>query len=130
MAVDATVAQSSVLAHRDRLERVIGHLIQNAVEATGPSGMIRVRARRDGPQALIEVEDNGKGMSEDFMRSQLFRPFVSTKAHGMGIGTFESREYVRELGGSLDVRSREGAGTVFTIRLPLMDGDRARETGA
>ena len=129
VAVDETVARASVLAHRDRLERVIGHLIQNAAEATGPSGMIRVRARRDGDQALIEVEDNGKGMSEDFMRSRLFRPFVSTKAHGMGIGTFESREYVRELGGSLDVRSREGAGTVFTIRLPLMGGDRPQEPG-
>lgn len=64
------------------------------------------------------------------MRSRLFRPFVSTKAHGMGIGTFESREYVRELGGSLGVRSREGEGTVFTIRLPLIGGDRPKDSGA
>ena len=63
-------------------------------------------------------------MSEEFVRTRLFRPFSSTKAHGMGIGTFESREYVRELGGSLDVESREGAGTTFRIRLPLVS-DRA-----
>ncbi|MBN9460793.1 MAG: PEP-CTERM system histidine kinase PrsK [Burkholderiales bacterium] len=128
--LDDAVAQRSVLAHRDRLERVIGHLVQNAAEASGPSGMIRVRARRDGSDALIEVEDNGKGMSEDFVRSRLFRPFVSTKAHGMGIGTFESREYVRELGGSLDVESREGVGTVFRIRLPLSGGDAPLAAGA
>ncbi|RPH66371.1 MAG: PEP-CTERM system histidine kinase PrsK [Burkholderiales bacterium] len=130
VAVDETVAQRSVLAHRDRLERVIGHLVQNAAEASGPSGMICVRARRDGADALIEVEDNGKGMSDEFMRSRLFRPFVSTKAHGMGIGTFESREYVRELGGSLEVSSREGAGTVFTIRLPLVGDERTLVSGA
>jgi len=130
LAVDASVAQASVLAHRDRLERVIGHLVQNAAEATGPSGMIGLRARREGDDALIEVEDDGKGMSEEFIRSRLFRPFVSTKAHGMGIGTFESREYLRELGGSLEVRSREGAGTVFTIRLPLAGVAAPRPSGA
>jgi len=130
LAVDASVAQASVLAHRDRLERVIGHLVQNAAEATGPSGMIGLRARREGDDALIEVEDDGKGMSEEFIRSRLFRPFVSTKAHGMGIGTFESREYLRELGGSLEVHSREGAGTVFTIRLPLAGGAAPQASGA
>ncbi len=129
VAIEDSIARDAVLAHRDRLERVIGHLIQNAAEATGPSGMIRVRARRDGADALIEVEDNGKGMSEDFIRSRLFRPFVSTKAHGMGIGTFESREYIRELGGSLEVRSRESSGTVFTVRLPLAGVPLAQATG-
>lgn len=130
LAIDAELARASVLAHRDRLERVIGHLVQNAAEATGPSGMIRLAARREGDQALIEIEDDGKGMTEEFMSSRLFRPFVSTKAHGMGIGTFESREYLRELGGSLEVRSREGVGTVFTIRLPLACAAAPRLSGA
>jgi len=108
-----------VLAHADRLERVIGHLLQNAADASTASGIIRVRAGAEGGEARIEVEDNGKGMSEEFVRTQLFRPFSSTKAHGMGIGTFESREYIRELGGSIEVDSREGSGTTFRIRLPL-----------
>jgi signal transduction histidine kinase len=108
-----------VIAHRDRLERVIGHLVQNAAEATPKDGRIWVRLKRDGERALIEVEDTGRGMSEQFVREQLFRPFESTKDHGMGIGAFESREYVRELGGSLDVDSRERSGTTFRIRLPL-----------
>lgn len=117
--LDPSVAAASVLAHADRLERVIGHLLQNAADASDASGIIRVRARSGEGEAHIEVEDNGKGMSEEFVRTRLFRPFSSTKAHGMGIGTFESREYVRELGGSLEVESREGAGTTFRIRLPL-----------
>ena len=102
------------------VERVIGHLLQNAVDASTASGIIRVRAGMVEGQALIEVEDNGQGMSGEFVRTRLFRPFSSTKAHGMGIGTFESREYVRELGGSLEVDSREGSGTTFRIRLPLV----------
>lgn len=110
---------AAVLAHRDRLERVIGHLVQNAGEATPKDGRIWIRVRREGDHARIEVEDTGKGMSEQFIREQLFRPFESTKDHGMGIGAFESREYIRELGGTLDVESRENAGTVFRIRLPL-----------
>ncbi len=117
--IDASIAERSVLAHADRLERVIGHLLQNAADASDASGIIRVRARCEGDEARIEVEDNGKGMSEEFVRTRLFRPFSSTKAHGMGIGTFESHEYVRELGGSIEVDSREGSGTTFRIRLPL-----------
>ena len=66
---------------------------------------------------------SGKGMSEQFIRERLFKPFQSTKAHGMGIGTFESREYIRELGGSLDVTSSEGKGTNFSMRLPVAVAD-------
>ena len=124
--LDAGLDGAAVLAHRDRLERVIGHLVQNAAEATSASGTISVRARCEGASAVIEVEDTGRGMSEEFLRTRLFQPFVSTKAHGMGIGTFESREYIRELGGTLDVTSRENEGTTFRIRLPLA---RAPEPG-
>ncbi|MBK8767756.1 MAG: PEP-CTERM system histidine kinase PrsK [Burkholderiaceae bacterium] len=112
-----------VMAHRDRLERVIGHLVQNASEATPRDGKIWVRLSREGERARIDVEDTGKGMSEQFIREHLFKPFQSTKAHGMGIGTFESREYIRELGGSLDVTSSEGKGTVFSMRLPVAVAD-------
>jgi len=119
LAVAPGVEDVAVAAHADRLERVIGHLVQNASEATPNDGRIWVRLRREGEQALIEVEDTGRGMSERFLREELFRPFASTKEHGMGIGTFESREYIRELGGTLDVASREQAGTTFRIRLPL-----------
>jgi signal transduction histidine kinase len=58
-------------------------------------------------------------MSEQFLRYRLFKPFESTKAAGMGIGTYETQQYVRELGGRIDVESRETHGTTFRIQLPL-----------
>ena len=108
------------LAHRERLDRVVGHLLQNAAEATPSSGRIEVRVSAKEESAIIEVEDTGVGMSEDFIRTRLFKPFESTKKNGMGIGIYESREYIRELGGRLDVESRETEGTRFSIALPLL----------
>jgi signal transduction histidine kinase len=65
-------------------------------------------------------------MSDEFMRSRLFKPFETTKSAGMGVGVFESREYIQELGGRLDVASRVGEGTTFTLTLPL-NGARAAQ---
>ena len=116
----------TLLANWGRMERVVGHLIQNAIEACGRDGRVLVRLRRDGGNAVIEVADNGAGMSPEFIRDRLFKPFETTKSAGMGVGVFESREYVQELGGQLDVTSREGEGTRFTITLPL-NGQRAAQ---
>jgi putative PEP-CTERM system histidine kinase len=112
-----------VLADAERLERVLGHLIQNAIEATPRDGRVWVRV--DGTQhaVTIEVGDTGQGMNDEFVRERLFKPFDSTKSAGMGIGAFESREYIHELGGQLDVRSEPGQGTTFTVTLPLYGAD-------
>jgi len=112
-----------VLANGERLERVIGNLIQNAIDAIATHGQIMVRLLRQGNSACIEFTDNGPGMSEAFIRERLFTPFESTKATGMGIGVFESREYARELGGQLQVVSREGVGTTFKLLLPIYEED-------
>ena len=108
-----------VLAERERLERVLGHLIQNAIEATPRSGCVTIRVAQHGEQVLVEIVDTGEGMSDDFMRERLFKPFESTKSAGMGIGVFESREYIQELGGRLEVSSCPGQGTTFRVLLPL-----------
>ena len=108
-----------VLAERERLERVLGHLIQNAIEATPRSGSITIRVAEEAGQGLVEIADTGEGMSEEFIRERLFKPFESTKSAGMGIGVFESREYIHELGGNLEVTSRPGQGTTFRVLLPL-----------
>ena len=108
-----------VLAHRARLERVLGHLIQNAIEATASDGTVDVRLRREHRTAVVELDDTGQGMSEQFIRERLFKPFDTTKTAGMGIGVFESREYIREVGGSLEVRSAPDVGTTFRVVLPL-----------
>jgi signal transduction histidine kinase len=63
------------------------------------------------------VEDQGCGMSADFVAGRLFLPFASTKEGGFGIGAHEARALVEAMGGRLDVRSRPGAGSCFTIRL-------------
>jgi len=109
----------TVLAHRARLERVLGHLIQNAIEATPGDGTVAVRLLRERQSAVVELDDTGQGMSEQFIRERLFKPFDTTKTAGMGIGVFESREYIREVGGSLEVRSAPQAGTTFRVILPL-----------
>ena len=108
-----------VLAEGERLERVLGHLIQNAIEATPRDGKVTVRLSLAGEQVQVEVTDTGFGMSEEFVRERLFKPFDSTKSAGMGIGAFESREYIHQLGGSLQVRSAPEQGTTFTVSLPL-----------
>jgi putative PEP-CTERM system histidine kinase len=108
-----------VMADRERLERVVGHIVQNAIEATPRDGSVLVRLERDGACASISVRDSGQGMSAEFMRDRLFKPFETTKSAGMGIGVFESREYILALGGDLHVDSREAGGTNFRITLPL-----------
>jgi putative PEP-CTERM system histidine kinase len=101
-------------ADPSRLEQALGHLIQNAVEASANGEPVTVTV---GP-ASIEVADRGTGMNAAFVRDHLFRPFVSTKHGGFGIGAFEARQVVQAMGGTLDVVSREGEGTRFTITLP------------
>ncbi|SEP41225.1 XrtA/PEP-CTERM system histidine kinase PrsK [Nitrosovibrio sp. Nv6] len=118
---DSSIA---VCANSSRLERVLGHLIQNAIEATSRNGQVRVRLKREQDFAIVEIKDTGHGMSEEFIREKLFKPFESTKSAGMGIGVFESREYVSELGGKLEVSSSESNGTVFRIVLPLHQTDQ------
>jgi putative PEP-CTERM system histidine kinase len=109
-----------VSANRERLERVIGHVIQNAIEATPKNGEVRVRLSQQDHHAVVEIMDNGVGMTEDFILNRLFSPFVSTKVAGMGIGVFETKEYIEELGGSLEVSSSSVSpanGTTFTFFL-------------
>ncbi len=126
--LEITDPNLSVFADLVRLERVIGHLIQNAIEATSRNGQVRVRMMRQGNSAIIEIIDTGHGMSEEFIREKLFRPFESTKSAGMGIGVFESREYVCELGGQLKVVSSKSDGTTFRVVLPLYQHVNTLET--
>lgn len=108
-----------VMADRERLARVLGHLIQNAIEATPESGTVDVALAERDAHAVITVRDTGHGMDEAFIRDNLFRPFTSTKPSGMGIGAYECREYVRELRGDVSVLSETGKGSMFEVTLPL-----------
>lgn len=117
-----TTKASDCYAHADpeRLATVFSHLVQNAQEATDASGEVTLDVRSHNHWIVITVSDTGHGMSEEFLRERLFRPFDSTKGlTGMGIGAFESREYVRQLGGEIRVESRLGLGSTFTVTLPV-----------
>lgn len=115
-----------VLAQGERLTRIIGHVVQNATEASPEHGKVSLVARREAGMARIEVQDNGCGMTQEFVRERLFRPFQTTKPNGMGIGAFEVRQYVTELGGRVEVRSAPGEGTSFVIFLPLAKRNEAQ----
>jgi putative PEP-CTERM system histidine kinase len=109
----------TVTANRESLEQVLLHLVQNAIDASADDAPVFLSVTSDGRQACFEVVDSGCGMSPEFVRKQLFKPFVSTKQGGFGIGAFEARELVRAMRGRLEVESREGLGSRFVIRLPL-----------
>jgi putative PEP-CTERM system histidine kinase len=113
------------VGHEDRLEHVIGHLVQNALDATTESGSVSVRLGRDKRYAVVEVVDTGVGMSSEFVRQRLFKPFETTKKAGMGIGVYESLQYVVGIGGQLLVDSAPGTGTRVRVMLPLADGASA-----
>jgi putative PEP-CTERM system histidine kinase len=111
-----------VQAQPDRLASVISHVITNAQQATQPDDTIEVSlTERDG-RALIEIRDSGAGMTEEFIRRRLFKPFDTTKgSSGMGIGVYQAREIIRSLGGDIAVSSSVGVGTTVSIFLPLAD---------
>jgi len=109
-----------VLVSADRLGLVLEHVIRNAQDATAPEGRVDVELRRAARHAIVEVRDTGCGMNAAFIRERLFRPFDSTKgSQGMGIGAFQTREFVRMAGGDVRVESDVGKGTRFLISLPL-----------
>lgn len=108
-----------VTADGDALEQALVHLVQNAVDATADDAPVYLDLREETNHAVIEIRDSGEGMSPEFIRTRLFKPFHSSKPGGFGIGAYEARELVRAMGGRLDVDSREGMGTRFVMRLPL-----------
>lgn len=109
-------------AHVQRLERVIGHLVQNALDATPEDGSVSVRlGRRVSGSLELVVEDTGCGMTPEFMREHLFKPFSTSKSTGMGIGVYEAQQYIQELGGRIQIESQSGCGTRATIVLPISD---------
>jgi putative PEP-CTERM system histidine kinase len=127
LAVDGELP--AVEADPDRLEAVVEHLVQNAQEATPDDGEVSLRAWTEGQDVVVEVRDSGCGMDARFIRERLFRPFDTTKGNaGMGVGVYESREFVQSLGGRLEVTSDPGVGTVFELRMPCEES-RGEEHG-
>jgi putative PEP-CTERM system histidine kinase len=111
-------------ADAEQLTTVIEHLLRNAQESISGNGQVNVTLLADDGVALISIADTGCGMSPEFVRERLFRPFDSTKgSESMGIGAYQAREYVRSLGGRVDVSSEPGRGTTISLSLPIQEPD-------
>ena len=108
-----------VKADEDKFLSVLEHLIQNAQEATADNGFVKVSVCRDNSDIIINIEDDGCGMTDDFIQNHLFKPFDTTKGNaGMGIGVYESRDIIRNMQGRIEVQSNINEGTTFSIHLP------------
>ncbi|WP_369162878.1 XrtA/PEP-CTERM system histidine kinase PrsK [Candidatus Thiodiazotropha sp. LNASS1] len=109
-----------IIADKDRFTAIMVHMIKNAQEASQEDGKVDVTVDRVNNYAVITIEDNGVGMDALFIKERLFRPFQTTKGNaGMGIGVYETREYVNSLNGKMKVESVKGVGTKFEISIPL-----------
>ncbi|MFV8816178.1 XrtA/PEP-CTERM system histidine kinase PrsK [Haliea sp. E17] len=108
-----------VEADAEQLTTVFGHIIQNAQDATSPGGTVTVSLQEEQDRVKVLIKDSGVGMDENFIKNRLFTPFDTTKGlTGMGIGVVESRDYIRGLGGEVQVMSKPGVGSCFTVVLP------------
>lgn len=109
-----------VMVDSERIEKVVLNLILNASEAMNQEGEIRIGSRQNERFVELSVSDTGCGMSEEFIDKQLFKPFQSTKKKGLGIGLFQCKTIVEAHKGRIDVESKEGIGTRFTVKLPTL----------
>ena len=104
---------------RAQLQSVITNLVLNACEAVSSNGRIVVKTGLQDDWVTFSVSDNGCGMSEDFVKNSLFRPFRTSKKKGMGIGMFQAKIIVEAHSGSIQVASAIGSGTTFRVSLPV-----------
>jgi putative PEP-CTERM system histidine kinase len=116
-----------LIADSARLEQALGHLVQNAIEASHANEPVSINLHRRGNEVSIDVIDKGCGMAPAFLREKLFKPFTSTKDGGFGIGAYEARTIIATMGGRIEVSSREGEGSCFSVILPLASEARLLE---
>ena len=125
IALSFCVPETPVLVEADRsqLEQIVLNLVVNARDAMTGGGQLEIAVETmvdDGGRALLRVSDTGCGMSEA-VQQRIFEPFFTTKpeGHGTGLGLAVVFGIVQQLGGTIQVRSKEGVGSIFTIALPL-----------
>lgn len=107
-----------IFIDRDKIVQVLLNLIQNAFEAMQQPGDVHVRIKQENMLAIIEIEDNGDGISESEL-DKIFNPFYTTKENGTGLGLSICHKIAVDHGGSLEVKSALGLGSVFSFKLPM-----------
>jgi signal transduction histidine kinase len=112
---------SPVACHAGKIDQAFLNIMLNAVQASEPEGLVELRTRPDGEAAVVvEIEDHGAGIRPEHL-PHIFEPFFTTKPVGAGTGLGLSVSYgvVRDQGGTIEVESVVGRGSLFRIRLPL-----------
>jgi putative PEP-CTERM system histidine kinase len=104
---------------REQIQNVVTNLLLNARDAINRSGQVCVKTHQQNGWAVLSVSDNGCGMSQEFLRQSLFRPFQTTKKEGTGIGMFQCKMIVEAHQGKIEVESEMGKGSSFHVMLPL-----------
>ena len=115
----------SAWAEAGAIRQIVQHLVANAIDASAPDTPVQVVAVAEQGRARIDVIDQGCGMTREFIRDELFKPFVSTKESGFGLGAFEALQLAQGMGGAIEVTSEPGKGSNFTLWLPLADARAA-----
>ena len=103
---------------RLRMRRAIENLIRNAVDAMPSNGFLLISSRKEGDKGVIEVKDSGVGIPKEVL-SKLFTPFLTTKENGTGLGLHYCKNTLEDHGGSIEVKSKVGSGTTFTLKIPM-----------
>ncbi|WP_374525100.1 XrtA/PEP-CTERM system histidine kinase PrsK [Sphingopyxis sp.] len=111
------------------IRQIVQHLVANAIDASPADTPVQLIAVAEHERVRIDVIDQGAGMSRAFIREDLFKPFVSTKEGGFGLGAFEALQLAQAMGGAIDVASEPGQGSAFTLWLPLADARVDAGTG-
>jgi putative PEP-CTERM system histidine kinase len=118
--IELNGVDSKVNVNPEQCIMVLVHMIKNAQEATPDEGQVVVSLGRQGTMTEIVVRDTGCGMSPEFIRDRLFRPFDTTKgSRGMGIGAYQFREFARKMRGDLTVESELQVGTTVRLSVPI-----------
>ncbi len=122
---NTALKQCFIKGEYEKIASIMGHLIQNAQDATDDKGFVKVSLSRDEQKAIIAISDNGMGMDKKFISERLFKPFDTTKGNaGMGIGVYEAKNYILNHSGKISVTSELNKGTTFCIELPLMESSQ------
>ena len=110
----------SVALDPAQMEQVFFNLVKNALEAMKDGGELDIEISVDDRAVSASFRDSGTGMADETM-ARLFEPYRTTKESGTGLGLLVCRRIVRDHGGELDVESKEGEGSRFTVRLPRLE---------
>ena len=113
-------ALPTVLVDRAQMEQVFFNLIKNALEAMKNGGSLDIEVGADDRDVHVVVRDNGSGMDAATL-AHIFEPYQTSKEQGSGLGLMLSRRIVHAHGGEIDVESKPGAGTAFTVRIPRLE---------